>query len=369
MAERLELGQPRYNEFNQGLADDTLFNVDMGSVYGSLKKGDESNPYMMGADDLLSQGSKQYGLTGWEDLWGDQGQLLDQDALMRSMNATSAFGMAPMTAAEAERQYSQYGSSASPGGITWEDVAYGRMPMEAWQFQQSGGGYGGLNEGYSGASNYALAQGNDQNLVSWLGGINDFNDSLNDSRERFFDPNTLSFNAADFGGMDMGAATQDSLNQWAQQNYGTDLLSLAQMGSPLAQTRYDWMQNPSEGWDKNSGMLTSLSMPGMEDTEAASRMSAYNTAYGRMQQEASNARSDAYSQDINRGLMSNPEMMRTNYGQYLGGTGGLSQNLQAMAGQRVQQPTDYSSLLYGYGAAPNLANQALAHLGMQGGMY
>jgi hypothetical protein len=67
--------------------------------------------------------------------------------------------------------------------------------------------------------------------------------------------------------------------------------------------------------------------------------------------------------------MSNPEMMRTNYGQYLGGTGGLSQNLQAMAGQRVQQPTDYSSLLYGYGAAPNLANQALAHLGMQGGMY
>jgi len=343
MAERLELGQPRYNEFNMGLAEDTLFNADTGSVYGSLQKGDESNPYMMGADQLLQQGSQQYGLTGWEDLWGSGGELLRPDALLRSMNATSAFGMAPMTASQAQRQYGGY---ASPNQL----------------------GQRGLAAGYQGAQNYATQQGMDPNLVRWLSGINDFNAKLNDPRERFFDPNTLSFGVGDFGGMDLGGATQESLNAWAQQNYGTDLLGLATMGAPLAQTRYDLMQDPTQFWDRNTGSFNVLSLPGMEDEAAAARMSAYQTAYANMQGEAQQQRDQGYSEQFNQALMSNPELMRTSYGQYLGGSGAMAQQLQGMAGQRVAPPTDYS-LLYGYGISPDLANQNLAHLGLQGGLY
>lgn len=363
-AQRLELGQPRYNEFNMGLAGDTLFSQESSSVYAGLKKGDESNPYMQNIDELLSQGNRQYGMTGWDSLWGDQGQLLDYDALMRSMNAT-AFGYDPMNVDDASRKYSQYYSKPNyPNYPSSLDFSYSRQQdMARWMNEGSG-----WQQGYAGAQNRATEQGQDPNLVNWLAGINDFNRSINDSRERFFDPNNLSFSQSDWGGMDMNGATQDSLNAWAQENYGIDLRGLAGLGTELGGMRNDMMQDPSKYWDKNSRTFNTLSLPGMDDLTAASKMSAYEDAYARMQEDNASARSQAFSQNFNQQLRQNPELMRTAYGQYLGGSGGMAQNLQAMAGQRIQQPTDYS-MLAGYGMAPNLANQALAQMGMQGGMY
>ena len=379
MAERLDLNQPRYSEFSQSIADDTLFNPEMGSIYGSLQKGDEANPYMMNPDELIAQGNSQYGITPWANLWGDQGQLLDQQGLLRSLNATGVFGQAPMNVGNAQRQY---GSSASPPQVTisLEQAMAGgpslqsmrTMQLAALQNWQNGGsGYGqsGLAGGFSGAQNQALAGGADPNLVNWLGGINDFNDSINDPRERFFDPNNLSFGMQDFGGMDLGSATQDSLNAWAQQNYGTDLMGLANMGSELSGMRYDMLQDPSQYWDKNTGMLTSLSLPGMSDVDAGIKRNAYNLAYGEQQENADIARGNAYSDQMNQALLTNPELMRTGYGQYLAGTMGLSQNLASQAGQRIQQPGGYEQLLYQFGIAPQNANAALAQMGMSGGMY
>ena len=342
MAERLELGAERYSGPNMGLAEDLLFQP--GTVQGSLQKGDELNPYYQGADELVSGGSNQYGLTAWDDLWGSGGQLLDSDAFLRSMNAASVFGQAPMTLGDAQR--SPYLGANQQGGLD----------------------YGDLGTAYWGAGRSALDAGADQSLVSWLQGINDFGATPNDPRERFFDPNSLTLGAGDFGGMDLANATQDDLNAWAQENYGIDLVGLAGMGTGLAGARNEFMQDPNTLWNEQTGSFDTLSLPGIQDEEAAARMSAYETALANLQSQNVQQRSMDYSDQFNSALMSNPEMMRTGAGQWLGGGGAQALGLQQLAGQRIQGPTDYSTL-FQYGLAPDLANQALSQLGIQTGGY
>lgn len=367
MAERLELGQTREAQPNMGLADEILFQP--GTVYGGLSKGDELNPYYTGADDLISQGSSQYGITPWEQLWGQSGELLDPNALLRSLNAASVFGQSPTTVGDARSQYggSQQGAFQyqpfQPGYTDTKTAGGDVLSQVLAQMAQ-----GGLGSGYYGAQNQALQGGADPNLVNWLGGINDFNASINDPRERFFDPNALTLGSGSFGGIDLGATDLNALNAWSQQNYGTDLQTLAELGTGLAGARNEFMQDPSAFWNPQSGSFSQLTLPGLTEQESADRMSAYEYAYGNLQGEIQGQRDRDYLSQWNQALGMDPELMRTAAGQYLAGSGNMAQGLLGQAGQMIQAPTDYSAL-FQYGIAPDLANQALSQLGLQGNLY
>jgi len=138
-----------------------------------------------------------------------------------------------------------------------------------------------------------------------------------------------------------------------QELLGVDFLTFMSMGSELAQTGQDWMQDPSQWWDAQTGSVNVTGIPGLSPTDSAARLGDFNDALTQWQLDQNTRQSQLPQELYSRFLEGNPFPERTAEGQRLGRYG---QAAGVAAGAPVQQPVDQSFALQ-YAMLPDLINQ------------
>lgn len=263
-----------------------------------------------------AQNAVDYGIPEWDALFGDEGQVLDADALLRALNVGTLFG-----------EYQTLGDAPYQGANTGN-------PM----------------------------------LDAWLGGLNDFGLAQNDDRERYFDPNNLAFTDYDLGGIDLRGATLDDLNAWAESQYGpgVDLLTVAASNPELLAARQQAYADPSSVIDPRTGKPRLDLIPGLSEEEAALRLQGYETGLYNQQQEAQQQRQMQQQNALNALLMRDPEAMRNaQYGD-LTGRQQMVAGLQGQSAAYAPQPANYEFLAM-MGLAPQLTAGVMNQMRLQGG--
>lgn len=339
MAERLDLqgllnGSRRENQF-AGLLDDALA---PGSVFGGFL-GEQRTPQKVDALQTVRGGSERLGIDPWASLFdADTGQVTDVQGLLRSLNLGETLSQRPM---------SQWGFQQKYGldaGRVYQD-RYGLNPN----------GISPYGDEYATPNNPAK---DPFGLGAWVHGLG-ANDPY--SQESIAYAPEFRFSDTNLEGLDLNNATLDDLNAWAQQNYGVDALTLAASSDQLLDTRQQWTQDPSIWFDPNDPSAIQATMiPGLSAEDSALRLASYSDAYQR-QQEASRLESDlAFQRMLDSASMSDPELGRSAFGQYLTQVLGPSRGYEG----QLAQPVD-TSFLYQQGIFPEQLQQALAQAGMQ----
>jgi len=251
----------------------------------------------------LDTGGK-YGLTAWDDLWGEGGEITDMDALLRSMNFGSVMHSPGKRAGDAGRSGFLY-----MGGNDTPTNPYGYSdPLTEWLH---GLGYQGVEGG-----------------STWYG---------RDKRDiggNWYNPDSLWFSGE---GMDLENATQDSLNQWAMDTYGVPLKNLAAYGPDQHETMQSWYQDPTQWWNPEMRGLDVTSIPGFSAEESGNMMEAFQSSYDTNRAMKEQRMANAMMQLQGRGMMADPNMARSAEGMRL-----LAQAPQAMTyaqGMRRMAPS------------------------------
>jgi hypothetical protein len=317
MAVRADLGslmsgERNYNPFG-GLMDD-LFAP--GTAYGGYVKN-RPHAQTYDASALLRGGSTDTGISPWASIFGEGGRVLDPDALLRSLNVGSTLTQRPMEEQGFQRQY---GAMQTPLPQGSPRTGYSFPPSNPQVLQQYGGA-GGLGE--------------------WLM-------SLTDSQSRrFYDPNDLRYTGYELApGVDIRNSTLQDLNQWAQQQYGVDLFTLAGSSPELLQARQAATRDPMSIFDpQNPGVLTMDRIPGLNDADSAARLSAYQTAVQNLMGETTRGMVGQGQDLLQQNQMQNEEANQTGLGRYLANLVGGLQSAQQAQQQNPADLFDYSYLM------------------------
>lgn len=264
---------------------------------------------------LLGTGSEQYGLTAWDDLFGEGGQIANKEALLRSLN----FGN--VVAQEGSR-----GNPGDRGGFDWEAALAGSLPGSG-KF---------LSSHRPGPGEIAYDESNP--LQAWLRDIS--YEGKNRGRSwtgrhktdvpgYWYDPQALRFDEQDLAGIQ----TMEDLDAWAMENYGIDAQTLGAMSDDLLQTRQEWMDDPSLWW--NDGMLdVTGNIPGLQEADAQARLAGLMEEY----QAREAAQQNQYAQQLlnmaTGAAAGNRHLGRSTYGQALA----------ALVPEGVQSPMRRSAL-------------------------
>ena len=290
----------------------------------AIKGSSGTKPVNIGG--LLTKGG-EYGLTAWDDMFDEQGNLMDEQAFMRSMNLGSIMreGMKTGKGAGDESHwdpwavpdYMGFGSSDSPTSPYATGRHFtGRIedPLVAWLH---GLGYQGVDKG-----------------VNWLGR------TRKDIPGQWYNPESLWFTGE---GMDLGSATQQSLEQWAMDNYGVGLQNLAAWNPEVHDTMKSWTADPTQWWNPDLHGLDVTNIPGMGGIASEAGMSAFAEAYEQGRQGATNRSNTALRELQQRAMMGDPQgygrsAMGHGLGNQIGYGSAMGQGIRGMAAP----PMDYS---------------------------
>lgn len=321
MAVRADLGslmsgERNYNPFGSLIED--LFKP--GTAYGGYVKN-RPHAQTYDASALLRGGSQQTGITPWASLFDGQGQVLDPDALLRSLNVGSALTQAPMEEQGFQRQYGTPPHQAPIGGHQTYGLESYLRNRNAQTNQQYGAQSGALGD--------------------WLQGMTDF------LGRRHYDPNDLRYQGYQLApGVDIRNSSLDQLNQWAQQQYGVDLFTLAGSSPELLQARQSATANPMSVFDpQNPGVLTMDRIPGLNDADSAARLSAYQTAVQNMMGETTRGMVGQSQTALQQNQLQNEEANQTGLGRYLASLVSGMQGAQQAQAQNPADLFDYSYLM------------------------
>lgn len=343
MAERIDIGaltsgQRSYTPYSKLL--EKMF--DPGTVYGGFKN-DRGQPEYYDANSLIKRGSKETGITAWEDLFGNngRGKVLDPDALLRSLNVGSALSKYPMNEQGFQRDYGQpdmSGPIKPPGG----------MPSQFPMIPD--------NQAQMGAQQEQI---HNADLRGWL-------QSLTDKRNsKAYDPSGLRYQSYVLApGVDLRNSSLGDLDAWAMDKYGVDLMTLAGSSPELLDYRQSALADPSMIFDPNNPSVLKIdSIPGMNPADAGARLSAYQQAVQNMIATSTQGDIQGASQQVTGMFGRNEESSRTAYGQY---ATSLLQQMQGaeQAAAAAPPPTfDYSYLL-AQGLQPFANRRAMSMTGM-----
>lgn len=336
MAERLDLGAlsggtRQANPF-AGALDEAL---QPGSAWGGFE-GQPGNlstrqPVLGSMPDIIGQGNQNLGISAWDSLFGQGGEVLDPMGLLRSLNAGQLLSERPM----------------SQGGFLDK---YGVTPNQ---------GFGVGNDRYAGVqSAFGQARGqNDADLVNWVKSIGLGGRPFEQIN---FDPGNLRFGSMDLGGgVNLQDSNLDALNQWAQQNYGVDLQRLAGSTNELLDTRQQWMDDPSLWFNPDDpSVMNMTAIPGLMDQDQALRMQQYQQAWQNMQETANQQQQMGFSGVLDQALLGDSEYGRTAGGQHMMGSVAPTMGYQPQGAT----PQDYSFLA----AQGNFQDQLAAALTQSG---
>jgi len=267
--------------------------------------------------DLLTEGG-EYGITAWDDMFDEQGNLINEQAFRRSMNVGSVMAQDPSTGMDA-------GTAGRSGLLSygWGNESptspYGPGGGELEQWLHSIG-YGGQEAG-----------------STWYGR------NKKDTPGQWYNPESLGFTGE---GMDLGSATQESLNQWAMDTYGVPLQYLAAWNPEVHETMKSWGEDESQWWNPELGGLDVTTIPGMGGLSSGNYMTAFGDSYdaniGRMGGRATTALGELQQ----RAMLGDPQgygrsAMGHGRGTQLALGGPYQQGMTRMA----PKPMDYSGYM------------------------
>lgn len=309
---------------------------DPGFFYTGFRPGSTQNaPQRMDALQALRQGGAG-GLSAFDQLFNAAGQVSDPSGLLRALNAGEVLSQRPRT-------WESFANNGF-GGQTTPVLGGNNKPMSV--------PYG---PGATGAA-YAGSQAAPE-LLEWLKSMNLYRGGGGDVA---YDPGNLRYqNYQVAPGMDLRNSTRQQLENWAQQQYGVDLLTLAASPTALLESRKKYMGNPNAIFNpEDPGALKLTRIPGLDLETSAARMGAYTSGVQRTADEASTGRTSRLSGQLTELLRTNPEAMRTGFGRQAGLTGDFNRAAQATARGALPQPMDYS-MQYQAALLPEMINRAV----------
>lgn len=300
---------------------------DPGFFYTGFNPNSSQNaPMRRGALSSL-QGGGVAGLTAFDRLFDQAGRVSDPFGLLKALNAGNLLSNRPTVGAA--NQYGQVPMGPTQG-LNAQDIA---------GLQQQGGGFAARPE-----------------LMEWVRslGLNRGAGSVG------YDPSNLRFgNYGIAPGLNLQNTSRQDLENWAQQTYGVDLLTLAASPTALLEARQQYMGDPSQIFDPtNPGMLRRTAIPGLDPETSAARLGAYSNAWASSQDEAARQRESRLGGQFSELLRTNPEAMRTGFGRQLGMTADYGGAASRAAQGFAPQPYDYS-LQYQSALLPEMINRAI----------
>lgn len=283
---------------------------------------------------LAKTGSSKYGLTAWDDMFGDGGQIMDMDALIRSLNFGAVTGQegsrgfggssGKSDAGATGREYfgdftSQFalgGNGLSPNMGELDYFTDDYLDFRGWE----NGVPPGVFFGDRATSKYIKKTGKNpfkSDMHEWLYDMSfkgkergsRWGRKRTDAPGYWYDPANAIVSAEDLAGID----NLNDLNQWALDEFGVDALTLAGTNQDLLAQREAFRADPSQFW--SDGRITANSIEGLHEADFALRMEgmleemAAREAYGAAERER--AASDAFYQEA----LNDPHFMRTSLGQ------------------------------------------------------
>lgn len=307
---------------------------DPGMFYTGFRPDSTQNaPMRGGAMSTIKLGNEGIGLGSFDSMFGPAGQVKDPFGLLKLLNSGNLLGSRP-TVGNAN-QYGTGGNTA-PG-----DFLSRASNSNAMAQQNPLGGNGPLK----------------QDLMSWV-------QSLGLSRggggSVGYDPSNIRYNSYTLApGINLQNANRQQLEDWAQQTYGVDLMTLAASPTALLEARQGYQADPNSVFNPaDPGMLRKTGIPGLDPETSAARLGAYSSAVTSQQDQAATSRQSRLGGQLMELLRSNPEAMRTGFGRQLGQTANYGQAASAAASGAVPQPYDYS-LQYQSALMPEMINRAI----------
>ena len=265
----------------------------------------------------LLSGGGEYGLTAWEDLFDEQGNITDIQALLRSMNLGSIMQQDPSRGTGNPGTKSQsgifnYGGGASPHST----YGTGTTDLEKWLHSL---GYQGVEAG-----------------SNWLG------QTRRDTPGQWYNPESLWFTGE---GMDLETATRASLNQWAKDTYGVPLQHLAAWSPEVHETMKSWHADPSQWWNPETRSLDVTTIPGMGGVSSGAGMTAFGAAYDNLMAQQGRRADTALSQLQQRAMIGNPDYDRSAQGHGIGTQVALGGPYQQGMRTMAPRPMDYQGYM------------------------
>lgn len=320
---------------NMGLLDKLY---DPGMFYTGFNPNSTQNaPMRAGAMNSVKMGGVA-GLGSFDSMFGPAGQVKDPFGLLKLLNSGNLLGTRP-TVGNAN-QYGTGGNTA-PG-----DFLTRASNSNAMAQQNPLGGNGPLR----------------QDLMSWV-------QSLGLQRggggSVGYDPSNIRYDSYTLApGVNIQNSSRQQLEDWAQQTYGVDLMTLAASPTALLEARQAYKADPNTVFNPATGGLRQTRIPGLDGETSAARQLAYSGtpdspgAWQRGQNEANNSRESRLGGQLLELLRSNPEAMRTGFGRQLGQTANYGQAASSAASGMAPQPWDYS-LQYQSALMPEMINRAI----------
>lgn len=301
---------------------------DPGMFYTGFRPDSTQNmPLEAGALGTLKAGGKA-GLSAFDSLFDQSGRVSDPAGLLRALNAGNILGYRPTVGAA--QKYGTY-----PQGFTPPIPHAGLIPPA-----QQGQPVSARPELMEWVRSLGLARSGEGSVG--------------------YDPTNIRYGDYSLApGLNLQTANRQQLEDWAQSQYGVDLLTLAASPTALLEARQKYMADPSQIYDPtNPGMLRRTAIPGLDAETSAARMGAYTQGVSSAQDEAARQREARLGGQLTELLRTNPEAMRTGFGRQLGMTADYAGAASRAASGQTPQPYDYS-LQYQSALLPDLIQRAI----------
>lgn len=166
---------------------------------------------------------------------------------------------------------------------------------------------------------------------------------------RSFSPESLAYRGPQIAPdltLQQGVTSLDQLNQWAQQNYGTDFATFAAMSPRLRGTRQSWQQDPTQWFNPaDPGAAAVTRVPGLNQADSALRLQQYAQGFQNQQRGLSDYLGSSLLGRQTAAVEQNPQSARTSYGAFLGTRAPAVANAGRAAIAATPGAPDYSYML------------------------
>jgi hypothetical protein len=367
MAERFtSTGQAGYGQGGGGSGPGWLENYMFApaSGYGyerdeSKRRGNMMSTYIDPLN-LMQQGSEKYGLSAWDDMFGEGGEILDMNGLLRSLNFGGVTGQKPSDGYVGGGGNRRGAFVTGPGGVPMQvgsgnthapnmggDINYftdDYMEFRGWDPEK--GPPRGAYFGDKATERYIKKTGEDPFLSDQHKWLYEMSSKGKDRGSRYgrertdtpgvwYDPSNLQYTEQDLAGID----NLDDLNDWAMAQFGVDAQTLGASSPDLLEARQAYRADPSSLWD--DGQLSAGSIDGMIPADFNLRASGLLQQMQAQQQIAAAQREQSSLGTFNRQALNNPHLMRSSLGRALAEM--LPESMQAsdLYGQMTTSQPDY----------------------------
>ena len=335
MATRLDLGElldrakNPYAGLSGGSTQDLFQGLfDPGELYTGFS-GPTNNPDTRSASNVLRKGGFA-GLPSFDSLFGPGGNVKDPLGLLKVLNAGEVLSARPRVGSAFGKRY---GSADDPL----------------------------INDPIANVYNASTAN---RDLLDWLRSLGlDRGGFLGDVA---FDPNNLRY--TDFKiapGLDLRKTNRAALEKFAQDLFGVDLETLASSPTKLLESRQKYLADPSKAINQADPATLNLTrIPGLSEKTFALRLQDYSNAITNARNIIGENRTQKEAGALLDYLRSNPEGLRTAFGNYLAGTQESRVGAAEAAQAAIPPAFDYSSF-YQLGLTPDLMNLAASQAALK----